>query len=122
MSDPEIDIEISTGIDQIAISSDDSLGNIQVIEVNTQFSAVTSVNSLVGDVNLTYLETLSYLSPVNGVYTYTVTHNLEYDNPIVMVYNTDNEAVIVEHDAIDLNTVEIISLSNMNNFKVVIQR
>jgi len=164
MSDPQIDVEVDSGIDQIAINYDspidiisidsvdgidqitldlqseidsidvnfsqdidiitveEAVPNIQVIEIGTVFSAVGSVNSLSGDVVLTYIVTLTYVSPVSGVYTYTVTHNLGYENPIVMVYNTDNETVIVEHDAIDSNTIEIRSQSNMNNFKVVVQR
>lgn len=164
MSDPQIDVEIDSGIDQIAISYDVgitelSLDNVdlvnqitldvqsdidsinvnvssdvdqitienvdeavQVIEVSTIFSAVSSVNGLSGDVVLTYEETLSYVSPVSGIYSYTITHNLGYENVIPIVYNIDNETVIVEHDAIDLNTIIIKSMSNMNNFKVVVQR
>jgi hypothetical protein len=164
MSDPQIDVEVDSGIDQIAINYDspidiisidsvdgidnivldipsdissidvnfsqdvdiivleEAVPNIQVIEIGTVFSAVSTVNGLSDNVVLTYITTLSYVSPSSGVYVYTVTHNLGYENPIIMVYNTDNETVIVEHDAIDANTIEIRSLSNMNNFKVVVQR
>ena len=164
MSDPQIDIEVDSGIDQIAISYDtaltqltldsvDTVGQItldvqsdvdsinvnvdsgvdqitvenvddpvQVIEISTIFSAVSSVNGLSGDVVLSYEETLTYVSPASGIYSYTVTHNLGYENVIPMVYNIDNETVVVEHDAIDSNTIVIKSMSNMNNFKVVVQR
>jgi len=164
MSDPQIDVEVDSGIDQIAISYDTALTQltlenvdlvnqialdvqsdidsidvnvdlgvdqitvenvdapVQVIEVSTIFSAVSSVNGLTGDVVMTYIETLSYTSPVNGIYSYTITHNLGYENVIPVVYNIDNETVIVEHDAIDSNTIVIKSMSNMNNFKVVVQR
>jgi|LakMenEpi03Aug12_release.lakeMendotaPanAssembly.Ray.scaffolds.fasta_scaffold624650_2 hypothetical protein len=164
MSDPQIDVEVLTGVDQISIDYtspidnvdistelnlsslvvdidnsvdqiyvtlndevsqievEDSSSNIQVIEIGTVFSAVGSVNGLSGDVVLTYVQSLTYVSPVGGVYTYTINHNLGYESPIIMVYNTDNESVMVDQDIIDNNTVEIRSLSNMNNFKVVVQR
>lgn len=164
MSDPQIDVEVDSGIDQISISYDtgptqlsidniDSVDQIvvdiqsevdsinvtvdsgveqitvenidepiQVIEVSTIFSAVSSVNVLSGDVVLTYQETLSYVSPSGGIYEYTISHNLGYENVVPVVYNTNNETVIVEHDAVDVNTIIIKSMSNMNNFKVVVQR
>lgn len=116
----QIDVTVNNEVDQINI--EDVASAIQVVEVSTIFSSVSSVNSLTGDVVLSYIETLSYVSPVGGIYTYTISHNLGYENPLVMVYNTDNETVEAEHDAINVNTIAIKSLSNMNNFKVVVQR
>lgn len=115
-----INVTVDSGVDQISVESVDE--PIQVIEVSTIFSAVSSVNILSGDVVLTYEETLSYVSPSGGVYEYTISHNLGYENVVPVVYNTNNETVIVEHDAIDVNTMIIKSMSNMNNFKVVVQR
>jgi len=131
VSDPQIDVEVFTGIDQISVDMSDPVTqielsdistNIQVVEISTSFSAVESVNQLSGDITLTYVEVLTYVSPSGGIYTYTINHNLNYETPIVMVYNTDNESVIVDHDVIDTNTIEVRSLSNMNNFRVVVQR
>lgn len=131
MPDPNIEVEVDSGIDQItldiasyqdAITLEQIIPDIQVIEITTGISGVSAVNGLTGNARLTYETTLSYISPVNGIYEYPIAHELGYENIVLVVYNTDNEAVMVEYDCIDANNVTVKSLSNMNNFKVVVQR
>ena len=119
-------------VDSISIDYNNLVSSITVTEVIPQIQVIQidsgndnlvhSVNDLIGAVTLTYKETLSYVSQSGGYYTYNVEHNLGYDVPMVMVYNDTNDLVEVDVDIIDENNVSVISTSNLNNFKVVVQR
>jgi len=130
---PEVQIIQSISpLDEISIGYDDQVTSITVTEVMPQIQVINvdageatliySVNDLIGSVNLTYKEVLSYVQQQGGIYTYQVSHNLNYDTPMVMVYNNENDVVVTEVEIVDNNTINVISTGNLNGFRVVVQR
>jgi len=97
---------------------------VQLIEVmpGVGLSPVNYVNNLIGNVVLTYTASLTYTPPSSGIYTYPVNHNLHYESPLVMVYNSSNELIDVSVLIIDSDNLNLQSTANMNGYKVVVQR
>lgn len=131
MSTIDVTVQVVDGIDTISLNYEnlvtsmtvtEVMPQIQVIQVDADADAIESVNDLIGVVKLTYKQSLTYVGQSNGIYTYSVTHNLDYDAPMVMVYNDENDVVVTEIEVVDNNTVNIVSTSNLNGFKVVVQR
>lgn len=127
----DVTVQVVDSVDTIALNYDNQvtaltvteiIPQIQVIQVDANADLIESVNDMIGVVRLTYKESLSYVGQVNGIYTYTVQHNLDYDAPMVMVYNDENDIVITEIEVVDNNSIRLISTSNMSGFKVVVQR
>jgi hypothetical protein len=118
-------------IDQISVNYDSAIDNITVTEVIPQIQVIQvdagdqnlvySVNDRIGSVKLTYTQTLTYVSPSSGVYTYQIPHNLGNETPVAMVYNNENDIVVTEIEVVDTNTINVVSMSNLNGFRVVVQ-
>lgn len=121
MYDPvdTIVLDYDTGITSIMVT--EVIPQIQVIEVDTTPVEVTSVNGLNGAVKLTHVETLTYSAPVSGIYSYSISHGLNHLSPMVVVYNDDNEEIIVDVSVTSVNVVTVSSRWEMTGFKVVIQ-
>jgi hypothetical protein len=120
-------------VDTIAINYSNAVTSIVLEEVSPQvqlieimpgagLSPVNYVNNLIGNVVLTYTAVLTYVNQSNGIYTYPINHNLHYDYPIVMVYNSSNELVDVSILTVDEDNLNLQSTSNMNGYRVVVQR
>jgi len=122
-----------SAVDTIAINYSSAVTSIVLEEVSPQvqlieimpgagLSPVNYVNNLIGNVVLTYTAVLTYVNQSNGIYTYPISHNLHYDYPIVMVYNSSNELVDVSILTVDEDNLSLQSTSNMNGYRVVVQR
>jgi hypothetical protein len=132
--DPDtIAISQISDVDTIAIDYSNAITSIVLEEVSPAvrsieimpgagLSPVNYVNNLIGNVVLTYTALLTYVNQSNGVYTYPISHNLHYEYPIVMVYNSSNELVDVSILTVDEDNLNLQSTSNMNGYRVVVQR
>ena len=120
-------------VDTIAIDYSNAITSIVLEEVSPAvrsieimpgagLSPVNYVNNLIGNVVLTYTALLTYVNQSNGVYTYPISHNLHYEYPIVMVYNSSNELVDVSILTVDEDNLNLQSTSNMNGYRVVVKR
>jgi hypothetical protein len=108
-------------VDNIVIEYINEIDNI-VVSVGADVQSVFSVNTLTGNVNLTSYGTLSSGTASGGIYTHTFTHSLNYDNPIVFLYNTYNQLVFSDVEIIDANNVTIKAAIDLSGYKVVVQR
>jgi hypothetical protein len=132
--DPDtITISQISDVDTIAIDYSNAITSIVLEEVSPAvrsieimpgagLSPVNYVNNLIGNVVLTYTALLTYVNQSDGVYTYPISHNLHYEYPIVMVYNSSNELVDVSILTVDEDNLNLQSTSNMNGYRVVVQR
>lgn len=127
----DVTVNVETGVQAITVNYADSPTNItieetvrdiEVIQIDNGFNLVYSVNGLQGLVDLTYSASLGSVTPTSGVYTYTASHNLNYAYPIVSVYNTSNELVAPQIELVNGNVVRIKSLVDLNSYRVVVQR
>jgi len=128
----DVTVTVSNSVDTISveysnaptvITVEETARQIEVIQLESGFNnLVYSVNDLQGVVSLTYSASLGSVSPVSGVYTYTASHNLNYAYPMVSVYNSSDELVFPEIVIINSNTVRIVSLADLNSYRVVVQR
>lgn len=123
-------VEMADTIDSIAIEYINSVDTIVVsapelpfsaIDIQRCFAPLLSVNGYTGDPYFTASTTLGVVSPVSGVYSYNFTHGLHYANPVVMLYNSNNETVSGMVTASGSETVNIKSLIDLNGYKVVVQ-
>lgn len=115
-----INIDVINDIDTVTVFEANPA--ITTIEIEKNYHPVLEVDGLVGIITLSYRETLPTVTASSGVYSYTVTHSLNKELVSVMLYNSSNELVIPEFKIIDSNNVQIKSLENISNFKVVVQR
>lgn len=123
---------MSNEIDNIIIQYDNAIEAINVEYVNeidniiltlgADTQSVFSVNNLTGNVILTASVTLSLISPVSGIYSYTFNHNLGTSIPNVSIYNLENKLVIADIEVIDSNSVTINSVIDLEGYKVVVQK
>jgi len=132
--DPDtIAISQISDVDTIVIDYSNAITSIVLEEVSPAvrsieimpgagLSPVNYVNNLIGNVVLTYTAVLTYVNQSDGVYTYPISHNLHYEYPIVMVYNSSNELVDVSILTVDEDNLNLQSTSNMNGYRVVVQR
>lgn len=121
-----------TEVDNIVIEYDNQITDIDIEYVNqitdivittgADVQSVFSVNTLTGAVNLTASEELGSVSPTDGIYTYSYTHNLDYLYPIVSIYNTSNQQVFTDIEISDSNSVTIKSVIDLSGYRVVVQR
>ena len=118
-------------IDNITINYADSADNINInysslvdtITLNLSSAivtgaAVTSVNNLRDAVLLTASTQLTLTSSSSGYYNHRFTHNLNYQNVIVSVFNPSNQLIFNE----DPNYVNIRAVVNLTGYKAVAQR
>ena len=128
-----ITISQISDVDTIAIDYSNAITSIVLEEVSPAvrsieimpgagLSPVNYVNNLIGNVVLTYTALLTYVNQSGGIYTYPINHNLNYEYPIVMVYNSSNELVDVSILTLDEDNLNLQSTSNMNGYRVVVQR
>ena len=116
----QISVDVLNTVQEVVI--DRVSDEIRTIDLGAGFqNLVTSVNSRVGAVVLSYSTTLSSASPVSGVYSYTINHNLNSSNILAMVYNDSNQLVMTEISIINSNSISISSLVDLSNYKVVVQ-
>jgi len=125
-----VTVEVINAIDSIEIQYTNSIDNItlsevrpqiNVIELQTAFAPLQSVNGYIGNPYFTASSLLGAVSPVGGIYTYSISHNLRHENPLVMLYNASNEIVSAEISASASDTVFVKSLIDLNGYKVVMQ-
>lgn len=122
-------------IDNITINYADTTDNIDInysslvdtITLNLSSAivtgaAVTSVNNLRDAVVLTASTQLTVTSSSSGYYNHRFTHNLNYQNVIVSVINTDDVVVFADVINEDPNYVNIRSLIDLTGYKAVAQR
>ena len=57
-----------------------------------------------------------------NIYFHTFTHSLNYENPIVFLYNPGNQLVFSDVEIIDSNNVTIKAAIDLSGYKVVVQR
>jgi hypothetical protein len=127
----DVTVNVQNGVQAITVNYSNSpdiitIGEvsrqIELVQLDTSFNNVYSVNDLLGAVNITYSASLGVVNPASAVYTYTASHNLGYSYPMVMVYNTSNELVLAQIDVVNSNVVRIESLVDLNSYRVVVQR
>lgn len=116
-----ITLEYINSIDNIEIDYSQDITNIE-LSIGQNVQTVYSVNNLYGDILLTASTTLSSISPVLGIYSYTFNHNLSTSVPIVSIYNSNNKLVITDVEIVNENSVKIDSLIDLNQYKVVVQK
>lgn len=116
-----ISIDYQSNVNSIAVAYDNEIENI-TLSLGSDIQSVYSVNTLVGNVNLTYTDTLLSGTASGGIYSHNVTHNLNYSSPIVAVYDTYNRLVIADISIMDTNSVTIKAAINLLGYKVVVQR
>lgn len=121
-----ISITYPNVIDNIDIDYISSIDNI-TLTLGTAFSSggggdVSSVNGLIGEVRLTAIDTLETLFSYGGLYFYTFIHNLNYQNPIINIFDLTNSLVYADISVIDENYVSITSNIDLTGYKVVAQR
>lgn len=119
-------------VDNIVIEYDNQITDIEieyinevtdlVLTIGADAQSVFTVNSLTGNVNLTSLGTLSAGTNVGGVYSHNYNHSLDYNYPVVSVYNSSNQLVISDVEIVDSNNVTIKSAIDLSGYKVVVQR
>jgi cytochrome c oxidase assembly protein Cox11 len=114
-------IEYDNQITDIDIQYINEIDNI-IVSVGDAAQSVFSVNSLTGNVNLTSYGTLSSGTSSAGIYFHTFTHSLNYENPIVFLYNPGNQLVFSDVEIIDSNNVTIKAAIDLSGYKVVVQR
>ena len=132
MSVPNITVDFINQVDNIDVSFESAIDNISVdftsqidnilIDFGGGSQNVFSVNGQLGVVELTASATLGSVTPSNGIYEYTFTHNLGYLYPHISIYNDSNQIVFSDTITVDTNTATIQSLIDMNGYKVVAQR
>lgn len=118
-------------IDNITVSITDSVDNIDINYV-TQVDNITlnlgtgafvdSVNGLIGNVNLTSASTLVLTYTASGTYNHVFYHNLNYQNPIINIFNLNNELVFSDISFDSSTHATIKSLQDLTGYKVVAQR
>lgn len=128
----DVTVNVSSGVQAITVDFNTTPTNItiqeisrdiEIIEVESSFSnLVYSVNDLQGVISLTHSASLGSATPVSGLYTYTASHNLNYQYPLVMVYNNNGQLVAPEIELVDSNVIRIKSLVDLNSYRVVVQR
>ena len=115
-----INIDVVNDIDTVTVFEANPA--ITTIEIEKNYHPVLEVDGLVGIITLSYRETLPTVTASSGIYSYTVNHDLDEELVSVMLYNSSNELVIPEFTIVDSNNVQIESLINISNYKVVVQR
>jgi hypothetical protein len=122
MSDIDnITINYSNSIDAIDVEYTNEIDTI-VLSLGADAQSVFSVNGLTGNITLTASATLPSVSASLGIYSYTINHNLQYDTPIISLYNLNNSLVISDLEVLNANSVKIKSVIDLNGYKVVVQR
>ena len=122
-------------IDNITINYADAADNINInysslvdtITLNLSSAivtgaAVTSVNNLRDAVLLTASTQLTLTSSSSGYYNHRFTHNLNYQNVIVSVFNPSNQLVMADIVNENPNYVNIRAVVNLTGYKAVAQR
>jgi len=128
----DVTVNVATGVQAVTVDFSDTPTNITIEETTRQLelielesgfnNLVYSVNDLQNAVVLTYTSSIGTVSPVSGVYTYTINHNLGYSYPMVIVYNDSNQLIEPEIVLVNSNSIQIKSLIDLNNYRVVVQR
>lgn len=123
---------MSNEIDNIVINYDNTIDSIDieytneidtiVLSLGADAQSVFSVNGLTGNITLTASATLPSVSASLGIYSYTINHNLQYNTPIISLYNLNNSLVISDLEVLNANNVKIKSAIDLNGYKVVVQR
>lgn len=120
-----ISITYSDTVDNVDINYISSVDNI-TLTLGTAFSTgggdVSSVNGLIGEVNLTASVSLETLFSFGGLYIYTFNHNLNYLHPIINVFDNTNSLVYADIFSIDENYASITSNIDITGYKAVAQR
>jgi hypothetical protein len=116
-----IALEYINSVDSIDIDYSEPITNI-VITIGQNVQTVYSVNSLYGDINLTASAALTLTSSSAGYYNHRFTHNLNYQNVIVSVFNPSNQVVMADILNEDPNYVNIRAVVNLTGYKAVAQR
>ena len=116
-----IALEYINSVDSIDIDYSEPITNI-VITIGQNVQTVYSVNGLYGDVNLTASAELTVTSSSVGVYSHTFTHNLNYRNVIVSIFDQQNRLVHADIFNESPNYVNIRSAINLTGYKAVAQR
>lgn len=111
--------EINADIDHILI--EEVTPGITNIDVFKDVSLIFSVNGYTGNVILSYSEVLSSIASSSGVYSYSISHDLNSLNPIVSLYDTSSQQVYANIGIINSNLINVDSLLNLNGYKVVVQ-
>lgn len=122
MSDIEnIIIEYANSIDNISIDYTNTISTIE-LTLGQYVQNVTSVNGLLGVVNLTASTTLSSPTSSGGFYSFNFNHGLSYQHPIVFVYDLNDSMVFADVIAADDNNVTINAMIDISGYKAVAQR
>ena len=116
-----IALEYINSVDSIDIDYSEPITNI-VITIGQNVQTVYSVNGLYGDINLTASATLTLTSSSAGYYNHRFTHNLNYQNVIVSIFNPSNQLVIADIFNEDPNYVNIRAAIDLTGYKAVAQR
>lgn len=131
---PEIDnitISVEDSIDNILVSVIDEIESLNINVITSidniilglgDGALVDSINGLIGNVNLTSATTLSLTSVISGVYSHEFDHNLNYQYPIVNIFNNNNELIISDIQFNSVNRATIKALKDLTGYKVVAQR
>jgi len=114
-------IDFNNTVDSISVEYSETINTIE-LALGQYVQNVSSVNGLLGVVNLTASAILSSPTSSGGFYSYSFDHNLSYLYPVVMIYNLENNVVFADISAIDENSVTINSMIDISGYKVVAQR
>ena len=114
-------LEYINSVDSINVDYSQPITNIE-ITVGQNVQTVYSVNNLYGDINLTASAELTLTSSSAGYYNHIFTHNLNYQNVIVSVFNTNNQLVIADIFNESPNYVNIRAAIDLTGYKAVAQR
>lgn len=126
-----ITVSVEDSIDNISVSVTDEIEslNIDVItsidNINLSlgtFAFVDSVNGLIGNINLTSASILNLTSTASGIYNHVFYHNLNYQNPIINIFNLNNELIFSDISFDSVSHATIKSLQDLTGYKVVAQR
>lgn len=122
MSDfDRITLEYINSVDSINVDYSNAITNIE-ISIGQNVQTVYSVNGLYGDINLTASSVLTLTSTSAGYYNHTFTHNLNNQNVIVSLFDTNNQLVFADVFNNHANYVNIRSAIDLTGYKAVAQR
>lgn len=116
-----ITIQYDNAVDGINLTYDTTITNIE-LALGGFSQNVVSVNGMFGNINLTASATLGSVSPVSGIYTYIVNHNIGYDYVLTDIYDTSNNLVFGDVQVLNSASVTISSAVDLAGYKVIIQR
>ena len=114
-------LEYINSVDSINVDYSQPITNIE-ITVGQNVQTVYSVNNLYGDINLTASAELTLTSSSVGYYNHIFTHNLNYQNVIVSIFNTNNQLVMADIFNESPNYVNIRAAIDLTGYKAVAQR